>query len=71
MTMLSATKTVIFTAAMSAGVLAAGFAVPGESPSGDALPIAALAPIPGAFAAPNRPASAVTPLPAMPMVPRS
>jgi hypothetical protein len=69
MTMLSATKTVIFTAAMSAGVLAAGFAVPGESPSGDALSIAA--PIPGDFAAPNRPASAVTPLPAVPMVPRS
>ena len=69
--MLSATKTVFLTAAMSAGVLAAGFGIPGECPPLDALPIAALAPMPGALAAPNRPASAVTPLPAVPTVPRS
>jgi hypothetical protein len=68
---LSATKTVFLTAAMSAGVLAAGVGIPGESPPRDALPIAALAPMPGAHPAPNRPASAVTPLPAVPTVPRS
>lgn len=70
---MSAATKMIITAAMSAGVIAAALGGVGlgrtDLVAPPVLPIAALYPVDGAFAAPSLPAAAMTPRPASPMVP--
>jgi hypothetical protein len=71
----SIAKTLMLTAAVAAGVLAAAFggsgALQSAGPPPPVPPNAALAPMPAGFGRLDRLAAVMTPLPAMPVAPQS